>query len=162
KLEDHLRNAARELGLDLVRNDNDVEITALEETEGENSEPPSSEALRTIAQAVEDFEQKLATVQDEADQELRSGMSELFADAVKACLARVRKRFDGRSDIVGFLGEVEAVVTRQLRLLVDEPKGEESPTLRRGIVVPTLLTEHKPGSGAPVVEVTYPTLSALF
>jgi predicted ATP-dependent protease len=28
--------------------------------------------------------------------------------------------------------------------------------------VPTLFTEHKPGSGAPVVEVAYPTLPALF
>src|SRR5207247_932071 len=130
RLEDHLRNAARELGLDLVRNDNEVEITALEETEGETTEPPSSEALRTIAQAVEDFEQKLATVQDEADQELRSVMKQLLADAVKGCFAPVRKRFDGRSDIAAFLAEVETVVTRQLRLLVDEPKGEEAPTLR--------------------------------
>src|SRR5262249_11497130 len=139
---------------------NEVEITPLEE--GENADPPSSEALRTIAQAVDDFEQTLATVQDEADQELRAVMKQLLADSVKACFVPVRKRFDGRSEIVAFLAEVEPVVTRQLRLLVDEPKGEEAPTLRRGIVVPTLLTEHKPGSGAPVVEVAYPTLSVLF
>ena len=34
--------------------------------------------------------------------------------------------------------------------------------LSRGIVIPTLLTEHEPGSGAPVVEVAFPTLGALF
>src|SRR5690349_24749242 len=89
-------------------------------------------------------------------------MKQLLADGVKQSFAPVRKRFDGRAELVAFLGEVEAVVSRQLRLLVDEPKSEEAPTLRRGVVVPTLLTEHKPGSGAPVVEVAYPTLAALF
>src|SRR5262249_57911268 len=75
-----------------------------------------------------------------------------------------RGRSEGREAIVAFLGDVESVVTRELRRLVDEPRGEEAaaPTLKRGIVVPTLLTEHKPGSGAPVVEAPYPTLSALF
>jgi predicted ATP-dependent protease len=158
RLEEQLKEAAKKLGLELVRTENEVQITALDEA----AEPPSSESLRSIATSVEEFEQTLATVQDDADLELRTVMKQLLVDAMKACFAPVRKRFEGRPAIATFLAEVESVVCKQLRLLVDEPKGEEPPTLSRGLVIPTLLTEHKPGSGAPVVEVAYPTLSALF
>ncbi|MCC6527993.1 MAG: AAA family ATPase, partial [Polyangiaceae bacterium] len=57
---------------------------------------------------------------------------------------------------------VEKVVVREIRHLVDEARSDESPTLARGLTIPTLLTEHEPGSGAPVVEVAYPTLGAVF
>ncbi len=106
---------------------------------------------------------QLARVQDEADGELRGVVHHLLAETVKSCFLPVRTRFEGRDAIVAFLGDVEAAVARELRRLVDEPRGDdESPTLSRGVVVPTLLTEHKPGSGAPVVELPYPTLTALF
>ena len=39
---------------------------------------------------------------------------------------------------------------------------DDGPPLARGIVVPTLLTEHEADGGAPVVEVPYPTVTALF
>lgn len=158
RLEEALKAAARELGLDLSRTDNEVQITSLDESAG----PPPSESLAQIAASIEEFETTLATVQDDADGELRGVIQHLLVESVKACFAPVRARFDGRDPIISFLGDVEAVVTRELRLIIDEPRGEEAPTLSRGIVVPTLLTEHKPGSGAPVVEVPYPTLTALF
>ena len=157
RLEEGLRGAARDLGLDLVRSDNEVQITAIDD----NTPAPSSDALRTIASSVEEFENTLANVQEEADKELRVILKQFLVDAVKTCFAPVRAHFRGREDIAGFLGDVETVVTRELRLLVDE-SGDEPPTLARGVVIPTLLTEHKPGSGAPVVEVPYPTLTALF
>jgi predicted ATP-dependent protease len=157
RLEETLKTAARELGLDLNRTDDEVQITAMDEASG----PPPSDALAQIAASVEEFETKLATVQDEADTELRGVIQHLIAEAVKACFLPVRGRFEGREAITAFLADVEVVVTRELRRLVDEPR-EESITLSRGVVVPTLLTEHKPASGAPVVEVPYPTLSALF
>lgn len=156
RLEEQLKTGARELGLDLVRDDNEVQITPLDENTA-----PSSEALRTISGSVEEFENTLASVQEEADKELRAIIKQFLVDAVKGCFAPVRARFEGRTDIAGFLGDVETVVSRELKLLVDE-SGDEPPALARGVVIPTLLTEHKPGSGAPVVEVPYPTLTALF
>ncbi|MEJ7734518.1 MAG: AAA family ATPase [Polyangiaceae bacterium] len=156
RLEEQLKTAARDLGLDLVRDDNEVQITPIDEYLA-----PSSEALRTISGSVEEFENTLAGVQDEADKELRAIIKQFLVDAVKSCFAPVRGRFEGRTDIAGFLGDVETVVSRELRLLVDE-SGDEPPALARGVVIPTLLTEHKPGSGAPVIEVPYPTLTALF
>jgi predicted ATP-dependent protease len=158
RLEEALKAAARALGLDLARTEDEVQITSLDEAGG----TPDAEALSAIAASVEEFETTLANVQDEADAELRSVIHHLLVEMVKACFLPVRTCFEGREAIVAFLGDVEAVVTRELRRLVDEPRGEEAPTLSRGIVVPTLLTEHKAGAGAPVVEVPYPTLSALF
>ncbi len=158
RLEEQLKTRARELGLELVRTDDEVQITAIDE----NAEP-SSESVRSITAAVEEFEATLAAVQDEADTELRGSVKQLLVEAVKAAFHPVRSRFEGKKDVTGFLSELETVVTRELRLLVDEPRGDEGgPTLRRGVVIPTLLTEHRPGSGAPVVDVPYPTLSALF
>ncbi len=158
RLEEKLKTSARELGLDLTRADDEVQITALDEAAA-----PSSEALAAIATAVEEFESTLAAAQDEADAELRGVVEHLLAEMVKASFAPFRARFEGRAAIAGFLADVEVAVGRELRLLLDEPRGEDAPpTLARGAVIPTLLTEHKPGSGAPVVEVTYPTLTALF
>lgn len=160
RLEEALKAAANELGLDLQRTDDDeVQITALDE---ESNGTPSADALAAIAAHIEEFETKLAGVQDEADAELRGVVHHLLGEAVKACFAPVRTRFEGRAAIISFLGDVETAVARELRRLVDEPRGDEAPSLSRGLVVPTLLTEHKPGSGAPVVDVPYPTLTALF
>jgi predicted ATP-dependent protease len=160
RLEEALKEAARALGLDLARTDDEVQITALDEAGG----PPSGDALAAVAASIEEFETKLAAVQDEGDSELRGLVHHLLAEAVKACFGPVRTRFEGRDVIAAFLADVEAAVARELRRLVDEPRGDdESPThLSRGVVIPTLLTEHKPGSGAPVVELPYPTLTALF
>lgn len=158
RLEEALKSAARALGLDLARTEDEVQITSLDETRG----PPDADALAAIAASVEEFETTWANVQDEADAELRSVIHHLLVETVKGCFLPVRTLFEGREALVAFLGDVESVVTRELRRVVDEPRGEEAPSLSRGIVVPTLLTEHKPGSGAPVVEVPYPTLSALF
>lgn len=159
RLEEQLKLAARELGLELVRSDDEVQITSLEDS----SAPPSSDALNAIAGSVEEFETRLATAQDEADVELRSVVKQLLVDGVKGCFQPVREHFEGRNDISGFLADVETVVSKEFRLLVDEARGEDGGgTLPRGVVVPTLLTEHKSDSGAPVVEVPYPTLTALF
>jgi predicted ATP-dependent protease len=158
RLEEILKNAARELGLDLARTESEVQITSLDE----GQDAPSSDALAAIASNIEEFENTLARVQDDADAELRSVMQHLLVDAVKTSFAPVHARFEGRQAIVAFLRDVESLVTRELRRVVEAASTEEGPTLSRGIVVPTLLTEHKPGSGAPVVEVPYPTLSALF
>jgi len=125
-------------------------------------EDPGVEPMNAIAAIVDDFEARLASVQEAAEVELRGVVKQLLVEGVKACFQPVRDRFQGRADITGFLGDVETVVSKELRLLVDESLNEESATLARGVVVPTLLTEHKPGTGAPVVEVPYPTLTALF
>jgi len=158
RLEQTLRTAARELGLDLVRAEDEVQIISPDE----GASPPSREAVSAIAGSIEEFETRLATVQEEADAELRSVLHHLLGEGVKASFAPVCARFEGRSEIVAFLADVESVVLRELHRLVDDPRGDDGPTLRRGLVIPTLLTEHEPGSGAPVVEVPYPTLSALF
>jgi predicted ATP-dependent protease len=178
-LEEALKDAARKLGLDLQRTDEEVQVTALDEAAG----PPGGDALAAVAAGIEEFETKLASVQDEADGELRAVVHHLIVETVKSCFLPVRTRFEGRDAvhdgasvhdprpqskppseaIVAFLADVEAAVARELRRLVDEPRGDdESPSLSRGVVVPTLLTEHAPGSGAPVVELPYPTLTALF
>jgi predicted ATP-dependent protease len=158
RLEQTLKEAAKELGLDLARSENEVQITALDESAPE----PSPEALSTIAASVDEFQTKLATVQDEADAELRAVTKQLLADAIKACFGPVRAKLEGKNDVSAFLEDVETVVTRELRMLIDEQQNEDAPTLSRGVVVPTLLTSHKPGTGAPVIEVPYPTLQALF
>lgn len=158
RLEEQLKASAAELGLELSRTEEEVQITALDEEGG----TPSSEALAAITASIEEFETRLAGVQDEADAELRGVIHHLLTETVKSCFMPVRTRFEGRASIVAFLADVEIAVTRELHRLVDEPRGEDGPSLSRGLVVPTLLTEHKPGSGAPVVEVPYPTLTALF
>jgi predicted ATP-dependent protease len=158
RLEEILKESARGLGLELSRSEEEVQITSLDESAG----PPSGDALAQVAAFIEEFETRFASVQDEADAELRSVVHNLLGETIKSCFLPVRARFEGRDAIVSFLGDVETAVTRELRRLVDEPRGEEPPVLSRGVVVPTLLTEHKPGSGAPVVEVPYPTLTALF
>lgn len=156
RLEEELRSAAREQGLELARNESEIHVSSLDDS------PPSPEALRTITGAIEEFENTLANVQDEADAELRAALKQLLVDGLRTCFAPFRARFEERKEIGAFLDDVENVVCREARLLVDEPSSEEPPSLARGLVVPTLLTEHKPDSGAPVVEVPYPTLTSLF
>jgi predicted ATP-dependent protease len=156
RLEEQLKATAKEMGLELARAEAEVQVTSIDESS------PSSESLRTIAAAIEEFETTLANVQDEADQELRGALKQLLTDGVKGCFVPVRARFEERKDVCAFLDNVETVVCRNARLLVDEPAGDEPPSLPRGLVIPTLLTEHKPDGGAPVVEVPYPTLTSLF
>jgi predicted ATP-dependent protease len=157
RLETELKAAAAEHGLELVRDDEEIQLSSEEE-----DKDPSPEALEAVTTKIEEFESALAKVHEEADTELRGIMRQLMQELVKGCFAPVHERFEDRPDVAVFLRDVEAVVSKEVRQLVDDPKGEESPALKRGLVIPTLLTEHEPGSGAPVVEVPYPTLQALF
>ena len=157
RLEDSLRTQARELGIDIVRRENDIEIVTPEDMPA-----PSMEAMQAVVAGVAEFEQRLASVQEEADAELRNVMKGLLVDAVKACFAPVCGRYEKRADVARFLTDLEAAVSKEMKRLVDDPRGEEAPSLPRGLVIPTLLTEHTPGDGAPVIEAHYPTLTALF
>jgi len=157
RLEDQLRRTARESGVELVRRENDIEIVTPDE-----ASQPAVEAMQAVATSVAEFEAKLASVQDEADAELRSVMKQLLGDAAKTCFQPVRVRYEGRADVVRFLAELESAVAKELKRLVDDPRGDEGPSLPRGLVIPTLLTEHTPGEGAPVIEAQYPTQTALF
>lgn len=157
KLEEQLRRTAREAGLDLVRRENEIDIIT-----PDDGGPASIESAQLVAAAVSEFEAKLASVQEEADTELRTVMKQLLADAAKACFQPLCARYAEREDIVRFLHELEAAVSKELKRLVDDPRTEEGPTLPRGMVVPTLLTEHAPDDGAPVIEALYPSQTALF
>jgi predicted ATP-dependent protease len=156
ELESALQEVGESLGLDLVREEDEVKVTAKE------GEEPSSEALLAIGNAVEEFEEQLVEIQEEVERELRAELKRLMIEAVRARFAPMVERYGARSDIHAFLTEVEKVVGREIRAIIDDTHPEDAPTLARGTVVPTLLTEHEPGSGAPVVEVAYPTLTALF
>jgi predicted ATP-dependent protease len=156
RLEEQLRATAREMGLELQRTETEVQVTSTDDS------PPSGESLRTITGSIEEFEATLATVQDDADRELRAALKQLLADGVKGCFEPFRARFEDRQNIGVFLEDVETVVCRTARLLVDEPSSDEPASIPRGLVIPTLLTEHKTDAGAPVVEVPYPTLTSLF
>lgn len=157
RLEERLKAAAREVGLVLERSENEIRIAPADEDKA-----PEDAAVSAVTAAIEEFETALAELHDESERELRATVQQFLTDAIKACFAPVRRRFEGRRDISAFLADLETVVAREMRLLVDEPRGDESPGFARGFVVPTLLTEHAPGSGAPVVEVVHPTQSALF
>ncbi len=156
KLEDELKAQAKTCGFEVTRSGREFQVVPID------TENPPTDALRSVTLAIDAFEDRLASVQDDGDAELRAATKQFLGDAIKSCFVPVRARFEGKPELVAFLGDVEALVTRQTRLIVDEPGGDETPLLVRGVVVPTLLTEHKPGSGAPVVEVPYPTLPALF
>jgi predicted ATP-dependent protease len=156
ELEEALIEVGESLGLELARTENEVKVTAKE------GEEPSSEALLAIGNAVEEFEEQLVDIQEEVEQELRTELKRLMLEAVRARFAPVVERFASRVDIHAFLTEVEKVVGREIRAIIDDTQPEDTPTLARGTVVPTLLTENEPGRGAPVVEVAYPTLTALF
>jgi predicted ATP-dependent protease len=159
RLEEELRAIARERGLELTRTEEEIQIAAMEDSEN----GPSSEALAVVTAAIDDFETRLSAAQEDADTELRAVVQQLLSDALKASFQPFRVRFEGNASIARFLDEAHDTVARELRRAVDEPReGESAPTLPRGLVVPTLLTEHAPGSGAPVVEVAYPTLPTLF
>ena len=157
KLEAKLKEDAKPLGLELERNGEEIEVTPI--VEGED---PSKESVEAITNFIEEFEDKLASVHEESESELRNVVKQLLGDAVKSCFAPLHERFELRKDIGEFLTELETEVTRRVRQMVEEPRGEDPPTLSRGFVVPTLLTEHEPKTGAPVIEVAHPTLQSLF
>lgn len=156
ELESALYEVGEELELELTRTEEEVKVAT------KDGEDPSPDVMRAITSAVDEFEEQLVEIQERIDRELRTELKRLMIDAVHTCFAPVQQRFEDEATIADFLSEVEKVVTREIRHLVDDPRGEETATLARGVVVPTQLTEHEPGTGAPVVEVTYPTLTALF
>ena len=119
RLEEQLRATAREMGLELQRTETEVQVTSTDDS------PPSGESLRTITGSIEEFEATLATVQDDADRELRAALKQLLADGVKGCFEPFRARFEDRQNIGVFLEDVETVVCRTARLLVDEPSSDE-------------------------------------
>ncbi len=156
-LETKLKAAATELGLDLTRVADEIQLASAVE-----GQEPSKEALEAIASAVEEFEHATIDLQEEAEAELRAEVKTQLAESVGASFGPHKKGFS-RPDVASFLEELEVAVARKLRLLVDEPHGEDGgPSVPRGFVVPTLLTENKAGAGAPVVELPYPTLASLF
>jgi predicted ATP-dependent protease len=155
-LEAKLKTAAAELGLDLTRVADEIQLASAVE-----GQEPSKEALEAIASAVEEFEHATIDLQEEAEAELRAEVKTQLSESVGASFGPHKKGFS-RPEIASFLEELEVAVARKLRLLVDEPHGEEGPSVPRGFVVPTLLTENKAGTGAPVVELPYPTLASLF
>lgn len=165
RLEEQLEQTAADLGLALERTEAEVKVAMVVDPDREEDEAmaePTTEAMEAVTEAVERFEEQLVTIQEQADRDLRSELQRLLVESIKACFDPVRADYAERERIGGFLTDVETVVCREIRTLVDEVRAEETPTLARGIVVPTLLTEHEPDAGAPVVEVPYPTLTALF
>jgi predicted ATP-dependent protease len=155
ELEAQLQAIGAEHGLEVIRGEDEVNVAT------EEGDDPSPEALAAITVAVEEFEDELAAVHEDVDRELRNELKRMLVESVRTAFEPEKSRYGDRETIQGFLTDVETLVVRELRLLVDE-SADDSPTLARGIVVPTLLTEHEADSGAPVVEVAYPTLSALF
>lgn len=155
ELEAALYEVGEELGLELTRSDDEVKVAAADGGE------PTPEALRAITKAVDEFEEELLEVQDQVDADLRGELKRLMLEAVKGCFAPFKGRFAESEPITAFLDGVETLVSREVRHLIEE-SGDEPGTLNAGVVVPTPLTEQKPGTGAPVVEVAYPTLTALF
>ncbi len=165
ELEQALKEQANALGLEVLREDNEFQVGILVPEEDDDqpapTDEPSSEDMRAVTDAVDVFEEQLATIQENADQELRAELKKLLLDAVRACFKPCFGEYEQQVEITKFLKDVETVVCREMRHLVDDA-GEDSAPLAKGLVVPTLLTEHEPDSGAPVVEVAYPTLTALF
>ncbi len=155
ELESALYEVGEELGLHVERGEDEIKVASQDD-----DDEPDPEALRAITSAVEEFEEQLVEIQERVDTELRSELKRLMLDLVRQSFQPVIERYTERASIKEFLESVEALVGREIRHLIDE--AEESGTLSAGVVVPTLLTEHEPGSGAPVIEVPYPTLSALF
>jgi len=155
-LEAKLKAAALELGLDLSRAGDEIQLASAVE-----GQEPSKEALEAVASAVEEFEHATIDLQEQAEAELRAEVKTQLAEAVGTSFGPYKKGFS-RPEVASFLEELEVAVARKLRLLVDEPRNDEGPTVPRGFVVPTLLTENKADSGAPVVELPYPTLATLF
>lgn len=149
-----LTEIGEELGLTVERGDDEVHVAAVE------GEEPDEDAVRAITAAVEEFEEQLVELGERVEKELREEVQRLMLEAVKQAFEPVIADFEGSARIQSFLEDVHALVNKEIRGLVDEH--EESGSLNAGIVVPTLLAEHEPGSGAPVVEVAYPTVSALF
>jgi len=156
ELEAALSEVGEELGLEVQRLEDEVKVATTDD-----EEEPSPEAVRAITAAVEEFEEGLVAIQEKVDDDLRDALKRLMLESVRTCFAPVIETFEGKGPIKAFLTAVETVVSKEIRHLVDEADGEGG-ALSAGIVVPTLLTEHEPNSGAPVVEVPYPTLSSLF
>lgn len=158
KLEQVLVEAANAHGFAIERSGDEIELRKSESDE----EPPTDEAVEAVKLAVEEFESKLADVHEETEQELRASVKHFLAEAIRSHFAPIIGKYAENGDLAGFFAKLEAAVTTRVLQMIDEPRGEEPPALSRGFVVPTLLTEHAPESGAPVVEVAHPTLSALF
>lgn len=158
RLEAELAELVGTHGFSVERTGDDIELRRGESEE----EAPSDETLEAVKSAVEDFESKLTDLHEEAEAELRGAIKAFLAEAVKSHVAVLAARFEKVPALATFLAKLEPAVISRLHAAIDEPRGDEPVGLPKGFVVPTLLTEHTPGSGAPVVEVAHPTLSTLF
>lgn len=162
RLEAQLAELAGSHGFSVERSGDEIELRRNGGEEGEEEERPSDEDLEAVKSAVEDFESKLGDVHEEAEAELRRSIKEFLSEAIQGHFTQVSAGHAHNPVLSGFFSKLLAAVTTRITLMIDEPRGEEPPTLSRGFIVPTLLTEHQPGSGAPVVEVAHPTLTSLF
>jgi len=88
KLEEELKTHAQSLGLEVTRAGREFQVTPIE------TESPSSDSLRSVTAAIDAFEDRLASVQDDGDAELRVATKQFLSDAIKACFVPVRARFD--------------------------------------------------------------------
>ncbi len=158
RLEGELSALVASHGFTVERAGDDVELRPAEGTETE----PSEETLEAVKSAVEDFESKLADLHEEAEAELRASIKSFLSDAIHGHFAPAISKYDHVPAVREFVSALETAVISRLHQALDEIRGEEPVALSKGVVVPTLLTERVPGSGAPVVFVNQPTLSALF
>jgi predicted ATP-dependent protease len=165
-LEAQLEQRAKDLGFQLERSGDEIEIAPIggeeEAAAPESVAPLSQDPLEQVKVAIEEFESRLADAHEEAEAELRANLKNFLGDAIKSHFAPVIGRYESHGAVSSFLGELEGAVTARIHRLIDEPRGDEAPILSRGFIVPTLLTEHEPNGGAPVVEVPHPTLTSLF
>jgi predicted ATP-dependent protease len=155
ELESALHEVAEELGIEISRDEDEVKVV------GDEGEDPTPEAMRAIAKAVDEFEEELVEVQERLDADLRTELRRLMLEAVKSCFEPFKEQYAEREAIGTFLDAVETLVSREVRHLTEEAS-DDATMLNAGVVVPTLLTEHEADTGAPVIEVAYPTLTALF
>ncbi|NUP12772.1 MAG: AAA family ATPase [Polyangiaceae bacterium] len=157
RLEQQLADTAAGYGFSIERSGDEIELRR-----GESEEPASDDAVDAVKTAVEEFESKLADVHEEAEMELRAAIKAFLADATRGHFAPVVAKYAENAFLADFFAKLETAVSTRIVQMIDEPRGEEPAVLSRGFVVPTLLTEHVPNSGGPVVEVAHPTLSSLF
>lgn len=157
RLEQAMIAAAAAHGFTVERSGDEIELRR-----GEAEAEASEEALEAVKVAIEEFESKLTDVHEEAELELRAAIKHFLAEATRSHFGPVLTKYTENADLLDFFTKLETAVTTRVVQMIDEPRGEEPPALSRGFVVPTLLTEHAPNGGGPVVEVAHPTLSSLF
>ncbi|MFO0549654.1 MAG: AAA family ATPase [Polyangiaceae bacterium] len=158
KLEQVLIETASTLGFTVERSGDEIEIRR---AGAEDEEDPPPEDLDAVKNAIDDFEAKVTEIHEEAETELRASIKQFLTDALRSHFANVIAQSDGKPGVQPFLEKLESSLTTRIHGIIDDPRDEPA-LLPRGFLVPTLLTEHTPGTGAPVIEVAHATLTSLF